>query len=52
MNIPNPTTAGPLPDDDQTSLPGLPTWPKVYLVVAASFILWVVLLLILTLSFS
>jgi hypothetical protein len=49
MNVPTPPS--PI-DDDQTSLPGLPTWPKVYLLVAGSFILWVVLLLVLTKMYS
>jgi hypothetical protein len=52
MYSPNQTTAGKIPDDHQTNLPGLPTWPKVYCLVVGSFILWVVLLLALTVTFS
>jgi hypothetical protein len=42
----------PDPNDDKTGLPGLPTWPRVYWLVAGSFILWVALLVTLTLTFS
>jgi len=35
-----------------TSLPGLRTWRGVYIFVFGSFILWVALLLVLTVSFS
>jgi hypothetical protein len=39
-------------DDEGTGLPGLRTWRRVYLVVAAIFILWVGLLAALTRMFS
>jgi hypothetical protein len=54
MNIPNPVAArqDSTTQDDQTGLPGLRTWPRVYLLVAAAFILWVVLLLALTKMFA
>lgn len=32
------------PADDETGLPGLTTWPRVYWLVAGSLVLWVVLL--------
>ena len=38
--------------DQLTGLPGLRTWRGVYLFVFGSFILWVLLLLALTMSFS
>jgi hypothetical protein len=40
------------PEDDNTGLPWLPTWNGVYLVVILSFVLWVVLLIVLTDFFS
>jgi len=39
-------------DDDETGLPGLRTWPRVYLFVLGVFVVWVVLLTALTLMFS
>ena len=39
-------------DDESTDLPGLRTWRRVYLVVAAIFIVWVGLLAALTKMFS
>jgi hypothetical protein len=39
-------------NDNHTGLPGLSSWPKVYWLVAASFILWVMLLLALTKMFA
>jgi hypothetical protein len=39
-------------NDESTGLPGLRTWPLVYLVVFASFVIWVVLLLVLEGFFS
>jgi hypothetical protein len=42
----------PLPDDSATGLPVLRTWPRVYLFVLAVFIVWVVLLTALTMTFS
>ena len=38
--------------DELTSLPGLHTWPRVYLFVFGCFILWVLLLLALTVHYS
>ncbi len=38
--------------DEATDLPGLPTWRGVYFFVFGSFILWVLLLLALTMSYS
>ena len=38
--------------DEATGLPGFRTWRGVYVLVLASFILWVVLLLVLTMSYS
>jgi hypothetical protein len=32
------------PDDDDTGLPGLPTWRAVYLWVTATFVVWDLLL--------
>jgi hypothetical protein len=59
VKSPNPTTERinskspqPPPHDDQTGLPGLPTWPRVYILVVGSFILWVVLLRVLTRLFA
>jgi len=42
---PEPNPAPPYnPDDEATGLPGLKTWKAVYVVVLASFVLWVGLL--------
>ena len=38
--------------DEITSLPGLRTWPHVYLFVVSCFVLWVLLLLALTEFYS
>jgi hypothetical protein len=38
--------------DEATGLPGLASWRGVYLFVIGSFILWVLLLLALTMSYS
>jgi len=40
------------PLDEQTGLPAVRTWPRVYLLVAASFVLWVVLLYVLGQMFA
>ena len=40
------------PDDAETGLPGLRSWPAVYVFVLAAFILWIVLLVALTRAFS
>jgi len=39
-------------DDEATGLPGLRRWRSVYLVVAGIFLVWVVLLAVLTESYS
>jgi len=38
-------------EEENPGLPLLHNWPRVYIVVLASFILWVVLLILLTFSF-
>jgi hypothetical protein len=50
----NPTPADvPRADEDETThLPGFRTWRGVYLFVLVMFILWVLLLLALTMSYS
>jgi hypothetical protein len=40
------------PEDDDTGLPWLPTWNRVYLFVIINFVLWVGLLIVLTDFFS
>ena len=47
-----PAAASSESQDDLTSLPGLPTWRGVYFFVFGCFVLWIVLLLALTMSFS
>ena len=47
-----PAEAPPDGRDELTGLPGLRTWRGVYLFVFGCFILWVLLLLALTMSFS
>ncbi len=49
---PLPADAPPEGRDELTGLPGLRTWRGVYLLVFGSFILWVLLLLALTASYS
>lgn len=46
--------SGPLtgPDDDATGLPLLPTWSKIYLLVLAAFIVYVVLMVALARVFA
>ena len=44
--------AEPEPDDRITGLPGLRTWPAVYVFVLGVFVLWVGLLLALTEKFA
>jgi hypothetical protein len=39
-------------NDDDTGLPGLRTWRRVYIFVLAAFAVWVVLLIILTRAYS
>lgn len=39
-------------DDESTELPGLRTWPRVYAFVLISFVVWVVLLTLLSRAFS
>ncbi len=48
----NPAADDPAADDATTGVPGLRTWRAVYVVVAMVFVLWIVLLTILTESFS
>ena len=45
-------TPEPDPKDDATGLPGLRSWRAVYLFVLGIFILWIVLLTVLTRTFS
>ena len=45
-------TPEPEPKEDVTGLPGLRTWRGVYLFVVGIFILWIVLLTVLTGIFS
>jgi hypothetical protein len=40
------------PDDETTGLPGLRTWPRVYVFVIVVFVVWVGLLTALTRMFS
>lgn len=47
-----PAEAPPVDRDELTGLPGLRTWRGVYLFVFGCFILWVLLLLALTSSYS
>jgi hypothetical protein len=39
------------PDDETTGLPGLRTWPRVYLVVLGTMVAWIGLLALLTRAF-
>jgi len=39
-------------DDDVTGLPGLTSWPKVYLFVLGVFVLWVAFLTTFSMMFS
>jgi hypothetical protein len=54
MKFDNATNSKAPPDDrdEATGLPGLRTWRGVYLFVFGCFILWVLLLLALTVSYS
>jgi hypothetical protein len=49
---PTPVDAPPGGEDETTGLPWFRTWRGVYAFVLVTFILWVVLLLALTLSYS
>jgi hypothetical protein len=40
------------PADSETGLPGLRTWPRVYLVVVGIFFVWLALLTTLTVMFA
>jgi hypothetical protein len=42
----------PAPEDDETSLPLLPTWPSVYKFVVVVFLVYVVLLTVLSRVFA
>jgi hypothetical protein len=50
MSSPHPVTTS--PGDADTGLPGLRTWPRVYLLVVGIFLLWLALLTTLTVMFS
>jgi hypothetical protein len=50
--IPPSSPPGDAIDDDVTGLPGLSSWPKVYLFVLGVFVLWVALLTMLSMMFS
>lgn len=55
MNLPEENASPPPPADHRnelTGLPGLRSWKHVYLFVFACFVLWVLLLLALTVSYS
>jgi hypothetical protein len=39
------------PDDETTGLPGLRSWPRVYLLVACTLAAWIALLALLTRAF-
>lgn len=45
-------TPEPEPNDEDTGLPGLRTWRRVYTFVLISFAVWIALLLALTRAFS
>ena len=47
-----PADTSPESKDEITGLPGLRTWRHVYLFVFGCFVLWVLLLLALTMSYS
>ena len=47
-----PSPALPPSDDAETGLPGLRTWPQVYIVVSGIFFVWLALLTTLTVMFS
>lgn len=49
---PAPVDAPSADQDELTGMPWFRTWRDVYVLVLASFILWVVLLLVLTMSYS
>ena len=49
---PAPLTATPEHADEATGLPGLRTWRAVYLLVFGAFLLWVLLLSVLTVIYS
>lgn len=45
-------TPEPKPSDENTGLPGLRTWRRVYTFVLITFAVWIALLLVLTRMFS
>jgi len=47
----NPHSATAAPGDADTGLPGLRTWPRVYLLVVGIFFVWLALLTTLTVMF-
>jgi hypothetical protein len=52
LGITRPTSMLPEDDPDDTGLPLLRTWPKVYGFVFAVFVLWVVLLAVFSRAFA
>lgn len=52
MSHPNPSRSVPANDDKHTGVPLLRSWPAVYGVVGGVFVLWLVLLTILSLVYS
>lgn len=40
------------PPDDDTGVPGLSTWPRVYAFVVVSFLVWITLLTLLMRTYS
>jgi hypothetical protein len=44
-------TLHPAPPDDETGVPGLRTWPRLYGFVVAAFLIWVALLATLMVAF-
>ncbi len=52
MSLPGVPTSPPPADDESTGLPGLRSWRGVYVFVLGVFVLWVVLLTVLTEKYS
>ena len=52
MNHSAPPKPESVPADESTGLPGLPSWARVYGFVVVMFVVWVVLLDLLTRTFS
>jgi hypothetical protein len=51
MNPP-PAVETPVPESEDTGIPGIRTWRGLYVFVFGSFVLWVVMLFALTMIFS